>query len=114
MDVLFALGQATVNEVRDKLADPPGPTAVRTFMHILKNKGLVTRRKNGREYVYRPRPQRRKAGQTALRQVINTFFSGSMEDAIAAHLADREAKLSEEELKRIKSIIDESRKERGR
>jgi len=110
MDVLFVRGEATVNQVREQLSDPPSATAVRTFLHILQDKGFVTRRKQGREYRYKARPQRRKAGQAAMSQVIDTFFGGSLEEALSAHLANQKEAISDDELNRLRRMIDEARK----
>jgi predicted transcriptional regulator len=43
--------------------------------------------------------------------MLQTFFDGSTEQAVAALLDLSRAKLSEEELDRLSRIIDEARKE---
>ena len=109
MDILFAEGEASVNVIRDQLPNPPAHTAVRTMLKILDGKGLIKRRKQGLEYIYSPRPQRTKAGRSAMQRVVQTFFDGSLEQAVGAYLADRNAKLSDEERKRLHQMIDEAR-----
>jgi hypothetical protein len=42
--------------------------------------------------------------------VLATFFEGSIERAVAAHLADRKAGLSDEELQRLSSMIASARR----
>jgi hypothetical protein len=59
--------------------------------------------------VYQPTRAPEKAGKSALRRVLETFFSGSMEQALAAHLADPATQLSEEEVDRLAKLIDEAR-----
>ena len=44
MDILFARGEATVNQIAEALPDPPTPMAVRRMMHILEEKGHLRRR----------------------------------------------------------------------
>ena len=109
IDALFTEGDATVNQVHAKLPDPPTPTAVRAMLMILLDKGLVRRRKRGREYVYRPAMQRGRAGRSALQRVIRTFYEGSLEKALAAHLADGKTKLSDDELERLQDLIETAR-----
>lgn len=112
MEALFAKGEATVNEIQASLPDPPTPTAVRTLLKILVGKGRVKRRpgKVGREYLYSPCTDRARAGRSALQRVIQTFFDGSLEGALAAHLADRQTKLSEEQLQRAAELIEAARR----
>ena len=76
MDSLYAREGATVAEVRDDLPNPPVNKAVRRMLHILEEKGYVTRGKAGKEYVYRPRETKKRAGVEALRHVLDTFFEG--------------------------------------
>ena len=110
MDIVYAHGDATATEVLGAMADPPSRTAVRTLLRILEEKGHLGHKKRGREFVYRPTRPRRRAGQSAIRRVVKTFFSGSLEKAVAAHMADPEADLSHEELERLADLIREARK----
>ena len=110
MDILFAEGEASVNAIREQLPDPPAHTAVRTMLKILDGKGLIKRRKQGLEYIYSPRPRRNTAGRSAMQRVVQTFFEGSLEQAVGAYLSDRKAKLSDEEIQRLHQMIDQARK----
>ena len=111
MDILFARGDATVNQIRDALPDPPTPMAVRRMMHILEEKGHLNRRERGREIVYAPRVNKARAGRNAFRRVLETFFAGSLEQALAAHLFSRKDKISTAERDRLIKLIEQARKE---
>ena len=89
MDAVFLLGEATVNQVVETIPSPPTAMAVRRMMHILEEKGHLRRRQSGREVVYVPRESKGKAGRSALENVLETFFGGSLEEALAAHLHSR-------------------------
>ncbi len=110
MDVVFAKGEATVNQVCAELPEPPTDMAVRRMMHILEEKGHLRRRQNGREVVYFPVQSKARAGLKALQGVLDTFFGGALDEALAAHLTKKE-KVSPEELSRMRKIIDQARKE---
>lgn len=114
MEVLYEHGQATVLEVQSDLPDPPTPAAVRTMLGILEKKEKVTRTKGnkGREMLYAPRQPRHTAGRQALKQVLETFFEGDLENALAAHLGGRSAKIDEKSLARMAKLIEEARKKR--
>ncbi len=113
MDSLFARRKATVNEVRVDLPDPPTDKAVRRMLEILEEKGHVKRRKEGRGYVYRPTQSKKRAGEKALRHVLQTFFEGALDQAFAVHLRSKESELSEEQLDRLLRLIEEAR-QKGR
>lgn len=109
MDVLYAQGDLSPSQLAERLPDPPTPTAVRTMLRILMTKGLIQRRKQGREYLYRPKTARTRAGQSALDRVIHTFFGGSLDSALAAYLTDKQTDLTDDELKNIARRIRDAR-----
>ena len=105
MDIVFAGGGATVAEIRDGLPDPPTRGALRTMLRILEGKGHLTHVKRGREFVYQPVRSAREVGPPALRRVVDTFFGGSIRKAVAAHLAQRDTDVTDEELRRLAELI---------
>ncbi len=111
MDAVYALGEATVNQVVDAIPDAPTAMAVRRMMHILEEKKHLRRRKNGREVIYAPRQSKGKAGRSALESVLETFFGGSLEEAIAAHLHSRKDGVSDDERERLIALIEQARRE---
>ena len=111
MDVIFRRGDATVSDVLGGLPEPPSYSAVRATLAILEGKGLLRHRKEGRRFVYFPTTTRRKARRSALEHILNTFFDGSAEGAVAALLEMQSSDLSPETLDRIKKLIKEAEKE---
>jgi predicted transcriptional regulator len=111
MDAVFALGEATVNKVVETIHSPPTAMAVRRMMHILEEKGYLRRRERGREVVYFPRQAKSKAGRQAFENVLETFFGGSLEEALAVHLHSRKDKVSAEERERLVALIEKAQKE---
>ena len=111
MDAIYALGEAGATEIRARIDDPPTRTAVRTILSILEQKGHLAHRKVGRNYVYRAKRQRQRVGKSALRRVLDVFFDGSLEKAVAAHLAEPGARLNGEEAKRLEQLIRQARQQ---
>jgi BlaI family penicillinase repressor len=110
MDVVYGRGEATADEVVGGLDDPPTRTAVRTFLRILEEKGLLKHEKRGRAFVYKPTRTPGQVGKSAFRRVVETFFGGSLEKALAAHLTDPGAKLSDEEIERLRALIEKAKR----
>jgi predicted transcriptional regulator len=111
MDAIFALGEATVNQVVESIPSPPTAMAVRRMMHILEEKGHLRRRQNGREVIYAPRQTKDKAGRNAFEQVLETFFGGSLEEALTAHLHFRKDQVSAAERERLIKLIEQAQQE---
>jgi predicted transcriptional regulator len=109
MAILFRRGEATAKEIQDELVDPPTYSAVRALLATMGNKNLVTARKDSRRYVYRAAVPEKKAKQSALRQLLSTFFDGRPEKLVASLLDPREQSLSAEEILRIQNLIKEKR-----
>lgn len=108
MDILFARGEATVRQIQESLDDPPTVMAVRRMLHILEEKGHLKRHQDGREVVYSPRESRKSAGSNALKHVLDTFFSGAIDEALAAHFARKE-EVSPEQLARLQEMIAQAK-----
>src|SRR5678816_1595624 len=114
MDILFRRGRATANEVMGDLSGDPSYSTVRTQLRVLEEKGHVKHEEEGLRYVYIPVVARHTARKSALRHLLDTFFDGSAEKAVAALLGGEASRLSEEELNRIADLVDKTRKESGR
>jgi BlaI family penicillinase repressor len=109
MDIVFASGEATGADIIAKLSKPPTRGAMRTMLRILEDKGHLTHSKRSREFVYRPARSKRRVGPPAFQRVVDTFFGGSLQNAVAAHLAQRNTDISDEELKHLAELIRKAR-----
>jgi BlaI family transcriptional regulator, penicillinase repressor len=111
MEIVWELGEATVNQVRDKLGrrKPLAYTTVLTVMQKLDKSGWLAHREEGRAYVYRPTKTRDEAGRSSLKQFIDRICGGDPL-AMFQHLLD-DQDLSSEDLAALRKMIDKRRKE---
>jgi len=112
MDILYRRGRATAAEVMGDLSGTPNYSTVRTQLRVLEDKGHVTHEEHGLRYVYAPAVPRSSARKSALRHLVETFFDGSPEGAVAALLGGEGAKLSDEQLDRIADLVKKSKARR--
>ena len=112
MSVLWDLGDATVAEVRARLSDDLAYTTVLTVLRTLEEKGHVAHRGEGKAYRYYPLVERQEAGQSVLARMIDKVFGGSPELLLTQLVRERD--MSVDELKRLRRLMDERLKERGR
>ena len=109
MDILYRRGRATAGDVMEDLSGHPNYSTVRTQLRVLEDKGHVTHEEEGLRYVYSPAVPRSSARKSALRHLVDTFFDGAPENAVAAILGGEGSKLSDEQLDRIGELVKESR-----
>lgn len=111
MDVLYRGGELTAAEIQKALPDPPGYSAVRAMLRTLEEKGHIRHEERGPRYIYCPVVARTKATQSAIGHLLQTFFQGSVSDAVEALLGAAGGRLSDEELLRMEKMIARARKE---
>jgi predicted transcriptional regulator len=111
MEILHGAEPLSVAEVRGRMASAPGYSAVRALLRILEQKGHVRHEASGPRYVYAPVGSRAKARRSALQALVQTFFGGSPEQAVAALIDESGSRLSRAELDRLSALIDAARKE---
>jgi predicted transcriptional regulator len=114
MDIVYAGGKLSVNEVRAALPDPPSYSAVRALLGILKDKGHLRYEQEGTRYVYLPTKPREQVATSTLQRVVQTFFGGSVEQTVTTLLSAPETRLSSEELERLSLLIENARREEAK
>ena len=113
MDALHELGdEASAEEIRGKLPDPPGYSAVRAMLAKLEAKGTIRHKEKGLRYVYSPTTTRSAARRSALQRLVRVFFGGSTGAAVNA-LLDAED-WSPDDLEEMSRRIARLKKERGK
>jgi len=109
MEVIWAKGSATVADVVEALQGKDAYTTILTLMRILKVKGFLTSRKEGRAFVFVPKVDRDTAARKAVHQLLSKFFGGSPSELVLSFL--REEELTTKELALIKQKITNSEEE---
>ena len=111
MDCVWDLSQAKVRQVRERLRQtrPLAYNTVLTMMGILRDKGFLRSRRDGRADVYEPCVSREQAARSSAREVCDRFFAGSARGLIS-ELLDSE-RLTVEEIRAIRREVN--RKLRG-
>lgn len=111
MDAIYRLGAATAGEVLGAIADPPSDASVRKLIRILEQKGHLTHRSRGSEYVYSPTVAKPHARKRAMRHLVDTFFEGSAPKALTALLDASADRLTQADLDALTEAIRQAAKE---
>lgn len=110
VETVYRLGEASVADVRENLADPPSYSSVRAMLGQLVTKGALKYRQEGKRYIYRPAVPKDQASRSAMRKLLATFFAGKPSDAVAALLDVSGEELTDDDIKRMKRLIHQAKR----
>jgi predicted transcriptional regulator len=111
MDVLYRRGRATVAEILEEIPDPPSYSAVRAMLRVLEEKKHIRHEEKDLKYVYLPVVPREKARRSAVAHLLETFFDGSPEQAVATLLNVSARDLTDKDFDRLAALVEQARKE---
>ena len=109
ISVVWMLGSATVNEVRDRLPDHLAYSTVLTVFRTLKAKGYVRHEQDGKAFRYYTLIQPDDAGDSALARLLNKVYQNSRE-LLVTRLVSHES-ITAEELRNIRQMVERRLKE---
>jgi len=111
IEVVWELGEASVHDVRNRLDQKKtlAYTTVLTVLQKLERAGWLEHRNEGKSYVYIPVRSRDEADAGSVKRFLKGVFD---DDALAMfHHLIRQSDLSEADLKELRRMIDEKRRE---
>jgi len=83
-----------------------GHSTTQTLLRKLEDKGAVAHESRDRVFVFRPLSQQSDVSETAARDLLTRVFGGSVY-GLVSHLL-RHEHVSEDEMRRLRELIDES------
>ncbi|UCG17366.1 MAG: BlaI/MecI/CopY family transcriptional regulator [Phycisphaerales bacterium] len=112
LHVLWERGPCTVREVMDasKASRPRGYTSVMSLLNVMFDKGLLSRKSEGRAYRYAPRVRQEATLRRLVHDLLERAFAGSAEELIAHTLSQTD--LTPRQLEDIRKLIDEHRRQK--
>ncbi len=110
MDIVYRQGEASARKIWEALPDQPSYGSARKHLQILVSKGHLKQRPEGRSLLYSAVRTRRRAAKTALSRLLDTFYEGSVEEAVSGMLNLKDHNLSADELDRIADLIEDAKK----
>ena len=107
MNVVWGGQPLTAQEVISKLEDQAvwAPATVKTMLHRLVKKDVLTYELQGNRYVYRSRVRRADCVKQASRSFLDRVFGGESAPLLAHFL--RSSSLSPDEISQLRKILDE-------
>jgi len=114
MQVLWRRGEATVADVQHDLSDlrPLAYTTVSTMLTKMEHKGLVAHTRHGRSFVYRSLIDEQQVSRSMVVDLVGRLFGGDVTQMVS-HLLE-ECPVKPAELARLKAMIEQKERRRGR
>lgn len=106
-ELLCSAGEATAADIRAAMQNPPSYSAVRTLLGRLEARGAIRHHVVDQTYVYASVSQPAKVRESALKQMVRTFFDGSAANAATALLGLTKS-LSADEAEALLKVIREA------
>ena len=106
MRVLWRCGEATAGQVQEALGKDRAPTTIATMLQKMERKGVVTHRREGRQFVYRPLVSEGEVKRSMVAALCERLFGGDAAE-LAHHLLD-EQQITPDELERLRQRIEEA------
>ena len=105
MDIVHQLGEATAQDVRHAMEEPPTDATVRSTLRILEEKGWVVHRREAARFIYKAVASPEGLRKGVLQHVIRTFFNDSPADLVAAIVDRKGSRLRAGERERIRELL---------
>jgi BlaI family transcriptional regulator, penicillinase repressor len=112
LSIVWRLGSATAEQVREELDRPLKDSTVRTVLRRLEEKAYLAHSVEDRAFIYRPAESRQRVAGRAVKRIVDWFCDGSVE-ALLVGMVDSKV-LDQAELQRLAARIAEARKQSGK
>ena len=111
MEIVYKKKQVSAKDVWKAIPDIPSYSAVRSILSILEEKGFLQHSRQGKKYIYSPTVSPKNASNSALKQLLNTYFDNSLERVVTTMFEIHSTELTDSDYKRLSGIIDRARME---
>ncbi len=110
MDIVYSKDKMTARQIQEAMDDAPSYTSVRTHLRLMIEKGYLEASQEGVRYAYSPVVPRSEAKDSALKNLIKTFFGGSSKELIATLVTEDSKNMSSEQLDQISELIEQAKR----
>lgn len=113
LNIIWKKNEATVRDVHEELAKTKdvGYTTTLKLMQIMHEKGMVKRDESMRTHVYKAVVNKEKTQKHLLNKMIDSLFGGSSTQLVLQALGKGDQKISNEELEKIQSLLNDLKKQ---
>jgi BlaI family transcriptional regulator, penicillinase repressor len=108
MLIVWRLGEATVGNFLEEIAEPKPPyTTLASMIKNLEKKNYLTSKRYGNVYVYQPAISEENYKKAFMGDVVHDYFRNSYKEMVSFFVKDE--KISAQELKEIIALIEKKK-----
>ncbi len=105
LEVLLKLGEASAKDIQAEMVNSPGNSSVRTHLRNLVDKGFARMKERDFKYIYSPADDIEDVSNSALEDVVETFFKGNPALAVNQLLSGNLHEITDDELEELEELI---------
>jgi BlaI family transcriptional regulator, penicillinase repressor len=107
LGVLWEQGPSAVRDVLENMPDGKARayTTILSCLQVMEKKGLVTHRREGHGYKYRPAVQKQRVLGSVVKQLLQNVFGGRPSAALQYFMAESDC--APEEIEQLRQMIDD-------
>lgn len=109
MEIVYSQAPVTARQVWEQIANQPSYASVRTTLRALVEAGHLNYVKKNKAFVYSPAVGAERAAESALGKLVNTFYNGSIANAVSGLLGLSSEKIKPEELEELSKLIEKAK-----
>lgn len=110
MNLLYRFEACSANKIQEHMSGDLNNATVRTILRTLESKNYVEHISKGNQFIYKPVLNKKAAASQMFDKLVNTFFSGSVTDAVATFIDEDSMNINNEELDELAKLIEKSKK----
>jgi len=114
MNLIYRFETCTANQLQQHMTGDLNNATVRTILRTLETKGYLIHETQGNKFIYKPVLNKKTAANQMFNKLVDTFFSGSVSDAVATFIDEESLQINETELAELAQLIENSKKKQGK
>jgi len=111
MNLIYKYGTCSANTIQEHMTGELKNATVRTILRILENKNYIEHETRGNQFFFKAIVDKKKAASEMFSHLLNTYFSGSITDAVATFIDEDSLNIKKEELDELSELIEKSKKQ---
>lgn len=109
MDIIYQHEPCTANTVQERMGGELKNATVRTILRTLESKNYVEHESKGNQFYFKAIMSKKAAASEVFGKLVNTFFKGSVTDAVATFIDEDSLNINKQDLEELSKLIEQSK-----
>ncbi len=109
MNLVYKYEPCSANIIQEHMSGELNNATVRTILRTLETKNYIHHESQGNQFIFSAVLNKQDAAKKMFSKLVNTFFKGSITDAVATFIDEESMNLKKEELDELAKLIENSK-----